>query len=300
MPGFWRRPVSRMYSYNLDLGEHYYSPMTSYLDTDRNTRGETPGALTFSERLAKKWVSGRRYEATDLRERYSRSSSLTREASAAHAEEARAARAASEMRTASTYGSQAADSTSAWANRNQLRQQALRASQTDLHAASTSIQAQREETTQEMSKSSASSATAYKAARMQQEQREKLLQINQQSSTSKLQSHRREEQMQKYVATQQVDDVSKKIADIRMQPYMENQEIREAEAASLRARARIMDLERELEDITKKAIMTSTKAVKSAKQMAYEASMEAEEEAKASSTKKSRKVIVESSSKIRA
>ena len=84
-----------------------------------------------------------------------------------------------------------------------------------------------------------------------------------------------------------------------MHPYVETQEIREAEAATLRARARIIDLERELEDITKKAIMTSTKAVKSAKQMAYEASMEAEEEAKAASTKKSRKVIVESSSKIR-
>ena len=99
---------------------------------------------------------------------------------------------------------------------------------------------------------------------------------------------------------QQVEDnISKKIADIRMHPYVETQEIREAEAATLRARARIIDLERELEDITKKAIMTSTKAVKSAKQMAYEASMEAEEEAKAASTKKSRKVIVESSSKIR-
>ena len=99
----------------------------------------------------------------------------------------------------------------------------------------------------------------------------------------------------------QVNDcIEKKIADIRMQPYIGNQEIRDAEAASLRARARIMDLERELDEITKRAIMTSTKAVKSAKQMAYEASMEAAEEAKASSTKKSRKVIVESKSSIKA
>ena len=99
----------------------------------------------------------------------------------------------------------------------------------------------------------------------------------------------------------QVNDcIEKKIADIRMQPYVGNQEIRDAEAASLRARARILDLERELDDITKRAIMTSTKAVKSAKQMAYEASMEAAEEAKASSTKKSRKVIVESKSSIKA
>ena len=85
-----------------------------------------------------------------------------------------------------------------------------------------------------------------------------------------------------------------------MQPYKGSEELREAEAASLRAKARIIDLERELEAITKKTIMTSTKALKSARQMAYEANMEAEEEAKASSTKKSRKVIVESSSKIKA
>jgi len=85
-----------------------------------------------------------------------------------------------------------------------------------------------------------------------------------------------------------------------MQPYSGGQEIREAEAASLRARARILDLERELDEITKRAIMTSTKAVKSAKQMAYEASMACQEEAKAASTKKSRKVIIESSSSIKA
>ena len=63
------------------------------------------------------------------------------------------------------------------------------------------------------------------------------------------------------------DCIEKKIADIRMQPYVGTQEVREAEAASLRARARILDLERELDEITKRAIMTSTKAVQSAKQV---------------------------------
>ena len=70
--GFWNRPVTRMYSYNLDVGEHYYSPMTSYLEAERGTRGETPGALTYSERLARKWLYGRRYGATDCSERYCR------------------------------------------------------------------------------------------------------------------------------------------------------------------------------------------------------------------------------------
>ena len=69
------------------------------------------------------------------------------------------------------------------------------------------------------------------------------------------------------VCFQVKDCIEKKIADIRMQPYVGTQEVREAEAASLRARARILDLERELDEITKRAIMTSTKAVQSAKQV---------------------------------
>ena len=68
--GYWRRPVSRTYGYNLEVGEHYYAPMTSYLEAERGSRGETPGALTYSERLARKWIYGRRYESDELRERY--------------------------------------------------------------------------------------------------------------------------------------------------------------------------------------------------------------------------------------
>ena len=56
--------------YNLDVGEHYYHPMTNYLEAERGTRGETPGALTFDERLSKNWLHGRRYEATEARERF--------------------------------------------------------------------------------------------------------------------------------------------------------------------------------------------------------------------------------------
>ena len=58
--GFWKRPTCRTYAYNLDLGEHYYYPMKYYLDAERGSRGETPGALTYSERLAKRWLTGRR------------------------------------------------------------------------------------------------------------------------------------------------------------------------------------------------------------------------------------------------
>lgn len=105
--GYWKRPVGRTYTYNLDVGEHYYSPMTAYLEAERGTRGETPGAMTFSERLQWKWLNGRRYEATDLRERYTRASSMARDNQTASnsylASEmaSRGARAVSEMKIAS-------------------------------------------------------------------------------------------------------------------------------------------------------------------------------------------------------
>ncbi len=36
--GFWKRPTSRTYAYNLDLGEHYYHPMTTYLVSELSMR----------------------------------------------------------------------------------------------------------------------------------------------------------------------------------------------------------------------------------------------------------------------
>jgi len=306
-----------MYSYNLELGDHYYSPMTSYLEAERGTRGETPGALTFSERLARKWVHGRRYEASELRDRYARSSSMAREtristaaAAAASSSSARAVRAASEMSTQGPV-------TSAWMNRRQMQEQAKASSslaQSELassryvsaqqraaqaSSSSTTVQSTKQETSSTEERSSATSKTAIMAAQKLAAQREAFM--TRQSSSSKQTALRSREQeaMQIKVSEKQTDDVSKKIADIRMQPWLSHSEMKEAEEASIRARARIIELERELEEITKKCMMTSTKALKSAKQMAYQASMEAEEEAKASSTKKSRKVIMESSSTIR-
>lgn len=320
--GFWRKPVSRMYSYNLDLGEHYYSPMTSYLETERGTRGDTPGALTFSERLARKWVHGRRYEATELRDRYARCSSMSREATqastAAVANEtsatsaSRAARAASEIRTSSIQG----PITSAWLNRRQMQEQAKAASSSaqsvqvsarseasqqqssQQHTSSTTVKSTKQEMSSAQESTSASSKTAIMAKQKLAAQRESFLSAKSSSSQQKA-TMSREEALQIKVSEKQSDDVSKKIADIRMQPWMNHTEMKEAEEASVRARARIAELERELDEITKKALMTSSKCLKSAKQMAYQASMEAEEEAKASSVKKSKKVMIQSSSSIR-
>merc|ERR1712012_1345078 len=124
--GYWRRPTSRTYMYNLDVGEHYYSPMTRYLEAERGTRGETPGALTFDERLQRSWLHGRRYEASEARERYARCSSLARDTGSGGfmPSALRQARAASEVRTSATASqAQAAQAASAY-SMSASRQQA--------------------------------------------------------------------------------------------------------------------------------------------------------------------------------
>merc|ERR1712141_216883 len=57
----WKRPVSRSYEFNLQVGENYYKHLTNYLDTKTSTltKVDLPGALTYSERLAHNPISGR-------------------------------------------------------------------------------------------------------------------------------------------------------------------------------------------------------------------------------------------------
>lgn len=317
--GFWRKPVTRMYSYNLDLGEHYYSPMTSYLDTERGTRGETPGALTFSERLAKtRGIRGRRYEATELRDRYARSSSMAREATqAAAAREERAASISRAARAVSEVAAPRPTATSAWLSRREMQEQARAAAasseteQKKVRIESTqqrSVQEQGSSTTIKKSEdcncgcdSEVFASNKSKTAKMAKEKMaaERATFLSGYRSTSKQKIERKEEDLKIRVNEKQSDDINYKIAGAHMQPWSNRTDMQEAEEASARARARIVELERELEEITKKALMASSKSLKSAKQMAYQASMEAEEEAKASSSKKSKKVIIQSSKSIR-
>jgi len=109
--------------YNMEVGEHYYAPMTSYLEAERGTRGETPGALTFDERLSRNWLHGRRYEATEARERYARSNSMARESNSTGFEPSalRMARASSEVATS-------AQAASATASRQQMVASSMSAS----------------------------------------------------------------------------------------------------------------------------------------------------------------------------
>merc|ERR1711923_536786 len=56
--GNWKRPVNRMYTYNFQIGENYYLPMTSYLETKTGASSDVPGPLCFSKRISLHPLSG--------------------------------------------------------------------------------------------------------------------------------------------------------------------------------------------------------------------------------------------------
>lgn len=285
--------------YNMDVGEHYYAPMTNYLEAERGTRGETPGALTFDERLSKSWLNGRRYEATEARERYARCSSLAREDNGSGGfmpSALRQARAASVDATASHAQASRAQS-SATASRQVATATSMSASRQQASSQQSSMKSSKvEETSVQQKQSSASSTSVIEAIKQRQEARltaSKKVEASSKASAASSQgvtiaSHR------SYWKGE--DDVSKKIADIHITPFNKGQEMNDANAASARARARILELEKELEVITRKAMTTQVQALKTAKQMAAEAY--ADEANMTSSVKKSKKVMIESSAKV--
>lgn len=287
--------------YNMDVGEHYYAPMTNYLEAERGTRGETPGALTFDERLSRSWLNGRRYEATEARERYARCSSLAREDNSSGGfmpSALRQARAASVDATARHAQASHAQS-SATASRQQQVATAtsMSASRQQASSQQSSMKSSKvEETSVQQKQSSASALSVMESIKQRQEARltaSKKVEASSKASAASSQgvtiaSHR------SYWKGE--DDVSKKIADIHITPFNKGQEMNDANAASARARARILELEKELEVITRKAMTTQVQALKTAKQMAAEAY--ADEANMTSSVKKSKKVMIESSAKV--
>merc|ERR1712025_61574 len=90
------------------------------------------------------------------------------------------------------------------------------------------------------------------------------------------------------------DDICKMVADIHIAPF-EGKEITSAKAATQQGRLKVERLEKELGRVTESAMAYKSSYAKSASQMAAEAmsAMEAE----ASSSKKTRKTIVETSTK---
>merc|ERR1712098_797422 len=66
--GHWKRPINRMYSYNYQVGENYYLPMTSYLNSKSESGSplDLPGPLCFSERMAVHPIVGEKLPELDL------------------------------------------------------------------------------------------------------------------------------------------------------------------------------------------------------------------------------------------
>lgn len=56
----WKRPPTKVYDYNYDVGQHYYQPMMRHLDKkDAGVSSELPGPKTFAERLVEDPLYGR-------------------------------------------------------------------------------------------------------------------------------------------------------------------------------------------------------------------------------------------------
>jgi len=91
------------------------------------------------------------------------------------------------------------------------------------------------------------------------------------------------------------DDICYVVADLHISPYS-GKEITGANAASQQGKLKVERMDRELSQLTEKALSYKSLYAKSASQMAKEAYSAMESEA-ASSSKKTRKTIVETSSK---
>ena len=87
------------YNYNLDLGENYYSHIRDHVATERRDRGDTPGALSFSERMSRRYCGDDRerqmrakteaFEREAMREAIRATSEVRREVTPAPIMEAR-------------------------------------------------------------------------------------------------------------------------------------------------------------------------------------------------------------------
>ena len=59
-PSKWKRPPTKVYAYNYDVGEHYYKPMLKHLEKKGSGASvDPPGPRTFAERLAEDPLYGR-------------------------------------------------------------------------------------------------------------------------------------------------------------------------------------------------------------------------------------------------
>lgn len=248
MPGFWKRPVCRVYSYNLDLGESYYSPQRDYLrDSNRGTAAssgsslrlaESPGPLTYSERLARSFLEGDKD-----RQQRARTEAAT-ELSAWRGRELGAGRPPLPPTRLPPKEAHVADM-----NRRELKETIEKSTQ----------------------------------------QAEIILNTHR-DSMSRLEE---EDLVRRYgTPSRGNDDIYKRIADIRMTPFR-GQELEEEYKTAQHSRAKLSSLNRELEDVTRRAMTYRPAYGKTAAELARDAMNES---SMSSSYKKTSKVVVDSKS----
>jgi len=288
----WRRPTSRTYAYNLDLGDHYYTHIRDYVEStpDRSIRGETPGAMTFAERLHYKGIEGRRYEAEDVQKRYARAASTD-------VRDVRSSTAPPVNVGFKGYYARQLEAAKAVAALEAAEKKSATASQTTAASASAKSTATAEKKTVTISEKTTTASKKEELASLQKSSVEY-------GRSSASRAVRRAEQ---HAATSAkdprhvmvpwdiTDDICKKVADIHMAPYAKG-EAETAAQASLARWSKVNKMESDLEALTKTAMTYSSCYKKSAAQMAKEA-MSEDASAVASSYKKTKKTIVESSSK---
>ncbi|XP_046647466.1 uncharacterized protein LOC124337500 [Daphnia pulicaria] len=68
----WKRPPTKVYDYNYDVGQHYYQPMIRHLDKkSAGVSSDSPGPMSFAERLAEDPLYGRSKPANYVSSDYS-------------------------------------------------------------------------------------------------------------------------------------------------------------------------------------------------------------------------------------
>jgi len=248
MPGYWRRPVARVYSYNLDLGENYYSPMKEYVEKKPSEGAslELPGALAYSERIARKFMesdSDRLLRAkSEMRGRESRARMEARDRAAVR----EAIRATSERAT------------------SERREQQFTSSRPP---------------------SRPTTATGYQAVHGSGLERAESV-INQHRRLVRDISEETTRRVSDHVPQRYADDcIYKKMADIRISPWR-GDEVEIEQKAAQQARARIHGLERDLDNITNNLMTSRSSYSRSAKEMAERAMREEEMNTTSTRTKR--------------
>jgi len=254
MPGYWRRPIARVYSYNLDLGENYYSPMKDFVASpDYGDREKTPGALTYSERIARKFMES----DTD-----------------------RMMRAKSEVRSRESKARMEAQ------ERASMRE-AIRATSSGPPPSSrppTGLSSYRDER-----KEIGTGGTGYQSVHGEGVERAESVLSQHRRLVREISEDTTQNVSEVGSSRFANDSVYKKMADIRISPWR-GEEVESEYRAAQKARARISSMERELNDITRN-LMTYRSGYR---QSAQEMGQRAREEEQSSSTRTKRTVVEES------